>query len=124
MQTIGVLFIIATTIILFYKREKNSLNTIDLKDNLSLTETYKTVWKITQLPSVRKLIFLLFTFKIAFALHSVTFLKLIDSGVSRESLGLLAGVATPFEILLPVLISKWTNGPSPLHFFIEAYPFR
>ena len=49
----------------------------------------------------------------------MTFLKLIDSGVSRESLGLLAGIATPFEILLPVLISKWTNGPNPLHFFIE-----
>lgn len=121
MQLFGVLFIIATTIILFYKRERNSN---DLEDNLTIIETYKTIWKISKLPAARKLMLILFTFKIAFSLHSVSLLKLIEKGVSRESLGLLAGLATPFEILLPVIISKWTNGPNPLHFFIKAYPYR
>jgi PAT family acetyl-CoA transporter-like MFS transporter 1 len=125
MQIVGVLFIITTTLILFYKRERNTQNSSkSVEDDLSLKETYKTVWKITQLPAARKLIFILFTFRIAFSLNSVVILKLIDKGVTREMIGVLAGLATPFDIMLPVLISKWTNGPNPLHFFIRAYPYR
>ena len=93
MQVVGVLFIIATTLVLFYKRERNTQNSSKplLEDQLSLKETYKTIWKITRLPAARKFIFVLFTFRIAFSLHSVVILKLIEKGVTREMIGVLAG---------------------------------
>ena len=54
----------------------------------------------------------------------MVYLKLIEKGVAKESLGLLAIPLTPFEIVLPVLISKYTNGPKPLTTFFKVYPFR
>ena len=54
----------------------------------------------------------------------MTYLKLIENGVPKESLGLLAIPLTPVEIILPVLINKFTNGPKPLTTFAKVYPFR
>jgi PAT family acetyl-CoA transporter-like MFS transporter 1 len=54
----------------------------------------------------------------------MTYLKLIENGVAKESLGLMAIPLTPVEIVLPVLISKYTNGPKPLTTFSKVYPFR
>jgi MFS transporter, PAT family, solute carrier family 33 (acetyl-CoA transportor), member 1 len=51
-------------------------------------------------------------------------LKLIEKGVPKEKLGLLALPLTPFEVVLPLLISRYTNGPNPLRIFTNAYPFR
>ena len=54
----------------------------------------------------------------------MTYLKLIEKGVPKENLGLLAIPLTPFEIILPLLVSKYTNGPKPLNIFVNTYPFR
>ena len=62
--------------------------------------------------------------KIAFGLSTVAYLKLIEKGVPKEKLGLLALPLTPFEVVLPLLISRYTNGPNPLSIFTKAYPFR
>jgi PAT family acetyl-CoA transporter-like MFS transporter 1 len=60
----------------------------------------------------------------AFAVNSMAYLKLIEKGVNKESLGLLAIPLTPLEIFLPIFISKYTNGPKQLDFFIKSYPYR
>ena len=54
----------------------------------------------------------------------MAYLKLIEKGVPKEKLGLLALPITPLEIALPILISRFTTGPKPLNFFIKAYPYR
>ena len=54
----------------------------------------------------------------------MAYLKLIEKGVPREKLGLLALPITPLEIALPILISRYTNGPNALSIFVKAYPFR
>ena len=54
----------------------------------------------------------------------MAYLKLIEKGVNKESLGLLAIPLTPLEIFLPIFISKYTNGPKQLDFFIKSYPYR
>ena len=60
----------------------------------------------------------------AFAVNSMAFLKLIEKGVKKETLGLLAIPLTPLEILLPLFIARYTNGPNQLNFYIKAYPIR
>ena len=62
--------------------------------------------------------------QIAYAVNAMAYLKLIEKGVKKEHIGLLAIPLTPFEILLPVFISKYTNGPNPLGFYTKAYPLR
>jgi MFS transporter, PAT family, solute carrier family 33 (acetyl-CoA transportor), member 1 len=54
----------------------------------------------------------------------MSFLKLIEAGVPKENLGLLAVPLTPLQIVLPLIISKYTNGPRPLTFFLNAIPLR
>ena len=68
---------------------------------------------------------LLFVFQIGFsAADAVTGLKLMEAGVPKEQLALLAVPMVPLQILLPVIISKYTAGPRPLDVFYKAFPFR
>ncbi|XP_064814648.1 acetyl-coenzyme A transporter 1-like [Oncorhynchus masou masou] len=68
---------------------------------------------------------LLLTAKIGFsAADAVTGLKLVEAGVPKEQLALLAVPMVPLQILLPLIISKYTAGPRPLDVFYKAFPFR
>ncbi|MEQ2171548.1 hypothetical protein GOODEAATRI_011881 [Goodea atripinnis] len=51
-------------------------------------------------------------------------LKLVEAGVPKEQLALLAVPMVPLQILLPVVISRYTAGPRPLDVFYKAFPFR
>lgn len=68
---------------------------------------------------------LFFVIQIGFsAADAVTGLKLVEAGVPKEQLALLAVPMVPLQILLPVIISKYTAGPRPLDIFYKAFPFR
>ena len=54
----------------------------------------------------------------------MTGLELIERGVTKDSLALLAIPLTPLQIILPFLISKYTTGSKPLNIFIRSYPIR
>jgi PAT family acetyl-CoA transporter-like MFS transporter 1 len=58
------------------------------------------------------------------AADAVTGLKLVEAGVPKEKLALLAVPMVPLQILLPLIISKYTAGPRPLDIFYKAFPFR
>lgn len=68
---------------------------------------------------------LCFLFQMGFsAADAVTGLKLVEAGVPKEQMALLAVPMVPLQILLPVVISKYTAGPRPLDVFYKAFPFR
>jgi PAT family acetyl-CoA transporter-like MFS transporter 1 len=54
----------------------------------------------------------------------MTGLELIERGVTKYSLALLAIPLTPLQIVLPFLISHYTVGKKPLNIYIKSYPFR
>jgi PAT family acetyl-CoA transporter-like MFS transporter 1 len=54
----------------------------------------------------------------------MTGLELIERGVAKDSLALLAIPLVPLQIVLPFLISKYTVGAKPLNIFVKSYPFR
>lgn len=54
----------------------------------------------------------------------MTGLKLVEAGVPKEQLALLAVPMVPLQIILPLIISKYTAGPRPLDVFYKAFPFR
>jgi PAT family acetyl-CoA transporter-like MFS transporter 1 len=69
--------------------------------------------------------FFLLSIQIGFAAtDAVTGLKLIGQGVPRERLALLAVPLVPLQIILPVIISKYTAGPKPMSVFLKAIPYR
>lgn len=51
------------------------------------------------------------TLKVGFAAaDSVTGLKLVEAGVKKESMAMLAVPLIPLQIILPLIISKFTAG--------------
>jgi PAT family acetyl-CoA transporter-like MFS transporter 1 len=64
-------------------------------------------------------------FQVAFAAaDAMTSLKLIEAGMPRERLALFAVPMVPIQILLPLMISRYTHGPRPMDVWLKAYPYR
>ncbi|XP_055952925.1 acetyl-coenzyme A transporter 1-like isoform X2 [Argiope bruennichi] len=117
----GIIFFISTTLVLIFKTDKEK----GVSDILGIKDTYCQLYRILGLRNMWLVVAFLLTSKIAFAAtDSVTGLKLIEAGVHKENLALLAVPMVPLQILLPLAISRYTNGPKPLSVFLLAYPFR
>lgn len=118
----GIVFLISTTLIALFKSDAEH-STAD--GELDLKGTYKMLYQIFKLKSIRTYAVILLTCKIGFAItDSATGLKLIEAGVHKENIALIAIPMIPLQIILPWIISKYTKSTSPLDFFIKAYPYR
>ncbi|KAF3847998.1 hypothetical protein F7725_021026 [Dissostichus mawsoni] len=78
--------------------------------------TYKLLFNIIKMPTVFTFCALLLTAKMGFsAADAVTGLKLVEAGVPKEQLALLAVPMVPLQILLPVIISDAVQHVRGLH---------
>ena len=60
----------------------------------------------------------IFLFQVGFAAaDAVTGLKLIEAGVKKETLALLAVPLVPLQILLPLVIARFTTGETNFEFY-------
>ncbi|XP_017955581.1 acetyl-coenzyme A transporter 1 [Drosophila navojoa] len=126
----GITFIVATTLVALFKREN------DVEDahtdarykeehELNIHESYKVLWDMVRKRPVQILAGILLTVKVTFAASdAVTSLKLIDAGVPKEKLALLAIPVIPLQLILPLIVGKYTNGPRPLDVYLKAIPYR
>ncbi|XP_075977564.1 acetyl-coenzyme A transporter 1 [Anticarsia gemmatalis] len=124
----GWIFIITTTLIAIFKHEANdSPNSSEnnVKGFKDVVNAYKQLYTIIKLPAVRTLALVLFTAKLGFcASDAVSGLKLMEAGVPREDLALLAVPLVPVQIIMPVMLAKHTTGPAPLSLWLRAFPLR
>lgn len=123
----GIVFLVSTTLVAIFKgeNEPSKGKTRVQEETQGVMETYKLLFSIIKMPTVFTFCFLLLTAKMGFsAADAVTGLKLVEAGVPKEQLALLAVPMVPLQILLPVVISKYTAGPRPLDVFYKAFPFR
>ncbi|XP_040205162.1 acetyl-coenzyme A transporter 1 isoform X2 [Rana temporaria] len=120
----GTVFFVTTTLVALMKKE-NSAGRANREETESVTEAYGLLANIIKMPAVLKFCLMILTAKIGFsAADAVTGLKLVERGVPKEHLALLAVPMVPLQILLPLLISRYTAGPKPLDVFHKAMPFR
>lgn len=111
----------------FLKTERNQ--SIDNKDDaeleLNIVDTYKLLWRIVNMRPIKILAAILLTVKFTFAAcDSVTSLKLVEAGLPKDKLALLAIPMVPLQIFLPLVVSKYTTGAKPMEVYIKAIPFR
>ncbi|XP_053161584.1 acetyl-coenzyme A transporter 1 [Hemicordylus capensis] len=120
----GTVFLITTTLVALLKKENKEV--IPAKEETKgIMDTYKLLFSIIKMPAVLTFCALILTAKIGFsAADAVTGLKLVEEGVPKEHLALLAVPMVPLQIILPLIISKYTAGPQPLNTFYKAMPFR
>jgi MFS transporter, PAT family, solute carrier family 33 (acetyl-CoA transportor), member 1 len=63
--------------------------------------------------------------RLAFAANeTVTSLKLLDAGLSREDLSLLAALDFPFQLVGGALAAKWSTPERPLRPWVWAFAPR
>jgi PAT family acetyl-CoA transporter-like MFS transporter 1 len=116
-------FMITTTAVWILKKEKREKG-VDT-EYLDIASSYLGLWNILKLPSIKKLIVFFLTCKIGFAAaDSVTGLKLVEAGVPKDRLALLAIPLTPLQIVLPFIIAKYTAGPNAMDFYVKVIPIR
>ncbi|KAK2716881.1 acetyl-coenzyme A transporter 1-like [Artemia franciscana] len=129
----GVVFMITTTLVWLFKTEKESNEHLiedekdheEVEEERGVKETYKLLWHIIKLPSVKILAVFLLTCKIGFAAaDAITGLRLVEEGVPKAHLALLAIPLIPLQIILPFVISKYTSGRMPMKIFMKAFPYR
>ncbi|KAG8136071.1 putative Acetyl-coenzyme A transporter 1 protein [Naja naja] len=117
-------FLITTTLVALLKKENKTV-TPSKEETKGIMDTYKLLFSIIKMPAVLTFCALILTAKVGFsAADAVTGLKLIEEGVPKEHLALLAVPMVPLQIILPLIISKYTAGPKPLNTFYKAMPFR
>ncbi|MEJ1277579.1 solute carrier family 33 (acetyl-CoA transporter) member 1 [Cricetulus griseus] len=120
----GTVFLITTTLVALLKKENKEVSTVK-EETQGITDTYKLLFAIIKMPAVLAFCLLILTSKIGFsAADAVTGLKLVEEGVPKEHLALLAVPMVPLQIILPLIISKYTAGPQPLNIFYKAMPYR
>ncbi|NXC17900.1 ACATN protein, partial [Corythaeola cristata] len=119
----GGVFLITTTLVALFKKENELTPTKE--ETKGITDTYRLLFSIIKMPAVLTFCLLILTGKVGFsAADAVTGLKLVEEGVPKEHLALLAVPMVPLQIILPLIISKYTAGPQPLNTFYKAMPFR
>lgn len=109
------------------KSEKNqsSDNKYDVEEELNIVDTYKLLWRIINMRPIKILAAILLTVKFTFAAcDSVTSLKLIEAGLPKDKMAMLAIPMVPLQIFLPLVVSKYTTGAQPMEVYIKAIPFR
>ncbi|ALC44911.1 CG9706, partial [Drosophila busckii] len=126
----GITFIVATTLVALFKKENDIEDAhmaarYTVEHELNLRESYKVLWDMIWMRPVQILALILLTVKVTFAASdSVTSLKLVEYGVPKEKLALLAIPVIPLQLILPIVVGKYTNGPRPLVVYLKAIPYR
>ena len=125
----GIVFMVMTTIIAFFKREK-SLSEVQeeggrQEPELGVLESYKIAVKIILSPRMYIWIIVLLTSNTAFsATESIFELRLTEFGVPRERVSQLGLPLIPLKLLTIILLSKHIVGSKPLDIWLFSYPVR
>ena len=104
----GIVFILTTTSIAFFMKERNkSVTAVSPEDGtiqepeLGLVEAYKMLWRIIWSPRMYVMIIFLFTANFAFsAAESIFNLKLVEFGVPNDKIAQLQLPMIPVKIVI------------------------
>lgn len=117
----GGLFLVSTMVLTFFKRE-NKRSQIATEEPPGLVATYKVVWNILRHPLMLPTILLLMIYKVGFSTGEVvTSLKLVEAGVPRSTVAVLALPMVPVKVVLTVLLGRWVAGNRPLSLWLFAF---
>ena len=109
------MFGLVTAVVAFLKREKKDTEGED-EQQLSLLDAYQQLWAILKLRPILQLSAVLLTMRLGIlAAEGASALKLLEKGVSKESLAMLVLIDFPCELASAVLAGRWaSNSTRPL----------
>ena len=123
----GVLFLVSTLYLLLFKREApvphpTSPSSSPLQ---SLLDLYRQIYDVLCLRSIRWLVLVLLTSRLAFvAADNISVLKMTEKGFPKEHMAAMVFFLFPFELIFPIMVGRWSSQGNPLLPWILGYPFR
>ena len=128
----GIVFIVTTTTIAIFKKEKSLSEIQESQDegsneevDLGLIEAYKMLWKIVSSPKMVILIIFLLTNSFGFsATEELYKLKLVEFGVPRDTIAQLALPMIPVQIFVVLIMSRHIAGHRPMNIWLGTFPVR
>ncbi|XP_001944982.1 acetyl-coenzyme A transporter 1 [Acyrthosiphon pisum] len=116
----GLIFICVTTLIAIFKKEKDCRLEVD-HVKLNVVQNYTLLCDIIKLPSIRILAIALLTAKVGFSVtDTVTYLELVDAGVSIADITVINTAMYVVRILIPLVTAKYTSGPKPMSIYLKS----
>ena len=98
----GIVFITVTSFVMFFKKENKEIHE---QANQDISSAYMQLLKIIKLRPVQMYALFLLTAKMGLAAsENITGLKLVEAGLPREKIALIALPMVPVQILLPLFI--------------------
>ncbi|KAH9819931.1 acetyl-coenzyme A transporter 1-domain-containing protein [Melampsora americana] len=120
----GICFLIVTFYLTFFQTE-DKVKSNSTESKMNVKKVYQIMFEICKLKHVQSFIFLHLIVKFGTSVNdSVTSLKLLEKGLSKEDLALSVLIDFPFQIFLGYFAAKWSNGDKPLRPWIVAMWFR
>eukprot|EP00123_Amoebidium_parasiticum_P010170 comp19935_c0_seq1/m.24232 comp19935_c0_seq1/g.24232 ORF comp19935_c0_seq1/g.24232 comp19935_c0_seq1/m.24232 type:complete len:555 (-) comp19935_c0_seq1:269-1933(-) len=120
MQFWGIVSLATTLWLALFKEEAEVANS-----EMSIAETYRTIWQVLKMPNMQALLSILLLHKIGFmANDAVTGLILIDKGFKREHLALTVLLDFPCQIVLGIWAARWSTGSRPTRPWVYAQVLR
>ncbi|CAG8442163.1 1317_t:CDS:10 [Diversispora eburnea] len=105
--------------LLVAKSEEDSSHNGD--HNMEIKTVYKTIWKICKMPRKNIELFLPLKIKRFIANETVTGLKLLEFGFSKEDLALAVLIDFPVQIVVGYFAARLSTGAQPLKPWIYAF---
>ncbi|KAL1411897.1 hypothetical protein Q8F55_002883 [Vanrija albida] len=106
----GAMYIVVTVWLIFFKVE-DPVSEAD--PDLDVKKVYGVMWSIIRLPNIQAFLFVLLIAKFGFQVNeSVTNLKLLEKGLSREDLAVAVLLDFPAQMVVGWLTAKWSR---PVH---------
>eukprot|EP00834_Sanchytrium_tribonematis_P005050 NODE_283_length_10814_cov_0.705460.p3 type:complete len:337 gc:universal NODE_283_length_10814_cov_0.705460:8076-7066(-) len=104
----SILYLLSSFALMFVQEPK-------VEEEMSIKDIYKEMINIVKLEHVKKFIIFLLINKIAFICQdTITALKLMDKGFKQEDLALAVFIDFPVQLVLGVVVAKWSSGKEPL----------
>lgn len=122
----GCVFLGMTVLIGIFKKEcSEDEKELESNPEFGTIRVYTLLWKIIKLKSIQNFAVIVLTVGLSYAAaDAMTNLKLVEYGIPRDKIALLTIPMLPFNIILPIVLSKYTTGQYPLNLYVRAFPFR
>lgn len=123
----GIVYLSITLLVAVFKHERDEFGQEQLKDHpdYGITRAYPILLQLLKFKPVILLGSMIFSVEGAFAAwENIMSLKLIDYGVPKDKIAFFSIPTAPFQILLPLFITRFTAGPKPLSFYYKMFPCR
>ncbi|BEI79781.1 hypothetical protein CcaverHIS002_0103100 [Cutaneotrichosporon cavernicola] len=105
----GGVYIVVTAWLIYFKKEDDVNHD---EPDLDVAKVYRIMWSIVGLKNIQSFLFILLIAKFGFQVNeSVTQLKLLEKGLSKEDLAVAALLDFPAQMVVGWLAAKWSRPP-------------